>query len=225
MLAMRQILLGPRGAAPVPLPYDYEVEYIQRDYGIAWNTTTDSNNGFSMLQYMPSGGPSTWDFSYECDMCGEVYGTVSAGNVGWAFLCTSGFLGFYGFKVDGPTETYVMQGGLGNNVTTGIPASLPSYHGMKVSWANGIGTYYADDVQVGTTTSTSTTFPTVCKILAQTSAATVTYPIRVRVSSFKLGNMIDLIPVVKGNQCGFYNKVDGELFLTDQSCISAGPRI
>ena len=48
---------------------------------------------------------------------------------------------------------------------------------------------------------------------------------KMRVKSFKLGNDVDLIPVVKGNGIGFYNRVDGFLFLEEQECLTAGPRV
>lgn len=49
--------------------------------------------------------------------------------------------------------------------------------------------------------------------------------IKFRIKRFKFGNTIDMIPVVKDDKMGFYNRVDGKVFLEKQPCLSAGPAI
>ena len=47
--------------------------------------------------------------------------------------------------------------------------------------------------------------------------------VSIRVKHIKMDDVIDMIPVVKDNMVGFYNRVDGELILTSQPCYKAGP--
>ena len=49
--------------------------------------------------------------------------------------------------------------------------------------------------------------------------------IKFRIKRFKFGNTVDMIPVVKDDKMGFYNRVDGKVFLEKQPCLSAGPAI
>lgn len=57
-----------------------------------------------------------------------------------------------------------------------------------------------------------------------TTETSAYYSGKIRVSNVRVGSDVYLIPVVKGNAVGFYNMVDGELFLAEQACLSAGPR-
>ena len=45
----------------------------------------------------------------------------------------------------------------------------------------------------------------------------------IRVKSVRLGDDVELVPVRKGSAVGFYNRVDGHLFLEEQACLAAGP--
>lgn len=62
------------------------------------------------------------------------------------------------------------------------------------------------------------------RILSLTAASSLP-PIRARVKQMRFANSVYLIPVVKDDKMGFYNRVDGKVFLEKQTCLSAGPAI
>lgn len=84
---------------------------------------------------------------------------------------------------------------------------------------------YMDGVNYATYTATVTGNMVRLELLATNGTATTSEHRRERVKRFKFGNTIDMIPVVKDDKMGFYNRVDGKVFLEKQPCLSAGPAI
>ena len=83
--------------------------------------------------------------------------------------------------------------------------------------------FHFDGVDIDTYISTSTTkFTQLCLMRGSYSSGA---EFKMRIKSFKFGGEVDAIPVVKGNAIGFYNRVDGVLFLEEQECLTAGPKV
>lgn len=216
MFAMRQILLGPRGAPTPQLPYDAEVEYIQRDFNVDWD---GSGGGFNILGYFAGKIPD-WSTEYEAVVSAE---SQAESGFGVAMMSRSGIIGFQGPCVSGQRGTYVFRNDSAT-IDSGVQISLGSWVAMKTVWSGGNGTHYVNGVAVGTSATTYTSSPSYVKLLHIGLSGNLV-PIILRMKSFKINGVADLVPVVLGNECGFYNKIDGELFLTDNAGVTAGPRI
>lgn len=81
-----------------------------------------------------------------------------------------------------------------------------------------------DGTVFNTKTLSSTNLLRNARILSLTVPSNL-YSIRARVKQMTFSNSVYLIPVVKDDKMGFYNRVDGKVFLEKQPCLSAGPAI
>ena len=211
-------MLCVRKKAPAPaLPYDYEVEYIERDYAIAWSTSI-YNDGFNLTQYIY--GDSLATFSRTIELVWS-FSAVTSGVMRGLYFGTNAFTHVALWKPNG-YDTYKF--GIPSSGQTSVSGDLGTFHKQSIV-PDGSGHYdcYMDNTFFTTVTQTSTAVMTLMYLFTRNNNSEGTG--KVRVSSFKVGSDVDLIPVVKGNSVGFYNKVDGELFLEEQACLGAGPRV
>ena len=117
--------------------------------------------------------------------------------------------------------------GTGNTGYTTTTAELDVFH--RFAWkGSGSGTYemYLDGSLFGSRKFSVSA--SVIKFLLLYTTLTGERPnteIKFRIKRFKFGNTVDMIPVVKDDKMGFYNRVDGKVFLEKQPCLSAGPAI
>jgi hypothetical protein len=88
---------------------------------------------------------------------------------------------------------------------------------------NGSAEVSLNGVVLGTLTTTRESTMSKCYALFKNGRVGTTGTGRVRLKNARLGSDVYLIPVVKGNALGFYNMVDGHMFLEEQACLSAGP--
>lgn len=205
-----------------PLPYDYEVEYIQRDTSIPWmEDGTRVIGGFDLTQYVPAG---------------QTMQNGSACSVTWSFDNINQQV-FYAFRYWATLfASLMMWKGNGRNVyafaigtanQTAVTGDIDVFHEQSiVPLGNGAYQFLMDGTLFKEFTTSSTGAITVANVLgASTSSATTTDNQRFRVKRMRFADSVYLIPVVKGTQMGFYNTVDGQLFLAEQACLSAGPRV
>ena len=103
---------------------------------------------------------------------------------------------------------------------------IDTFHVQRaVPDGQGTWTYYFDGENVGSSIPSTNTTPYTNMLAMRVSARNLYQDLHMRVANVRLGSDVYLIPVVKGNAVGFYNMVDGELFLEEQECLSAGPRV
>lgn len=208
-----------RGTPTPPLPYDYEVEYIERDYGVPWLVDgASASGGFDLMRYVDGESFATttqmaemaWSFVPEASGTRLVFRlTSNALNGGLAHF----------FKASNKT-TYCF--GVTAGSATDVVGDIDQFH-VQSHVFDGAGnvSLYIDGSkfdEVGMTGAIR-----FCSLLYGPYTAGSAF--RTRVKSLKIDDKVDLIPVVKGSAVGFYNKVDGELFLEEQACLSAGPRV
>jgi hypothetical protein len=202
-------------------PYDYEVEYIERDYGIPWLIDGENRNGgFDLSQYLVSGESIatssravrlTWSFVPESATTrSALYYVINLLSVGRS--CT---------KANNSTKYRFTAHGSYYSQTDG---DIDVFHTQEmIPDGNGNWRYIFDGAELYSQTQTLAT--NFIKIFLMYGTYTKGSAFKMRIKSFSLGNDIDMIPVVKSGSVGFYNKVDGELFLAEQACLSAGPRV
>lgn len=205
-----------RKAAPT-LPYDAEVAYIERDMSIA---PTDGWTGFDLERYKNGSNLTTetrsisaiWSFSVEIPATlikTAVRYTINALNAGLMF--------------HRPVRGTVYRFGLTGDQGSAQQGGIDVFHEQTATPTGGGTWMFAIDGDiVGTWTSTSTTAFQFLSVMFSTSSVGTG---RYRVKSVRIGTDVDLIPAVKGTAVGFYNRVDGEMFLAEQACLSAGPRV
>ena len=96
-------------------------------------------------------------------------------------------------------------------------------------WKNagsGVREMYMDGSMIGSRTYEVTNPIAFFRLLYTTlTGDRPTVDLRWRIKSFRFSNTVDMIPVVKDDKMGFYNIVDGKVFLENQPCLSAGPAI
>lgn len=206
-------------SAAQPLPYDYEVEYIERDYGVPWLVDgASASGGFDLMRYVDGESFNTttqmaemaWSFVPEASLLRFVFRlTASALNGGKAHFCKANNYTTYCFGVSAGSQTDVV-------------GDIDQFHVQKhVFDGSGNVSLYIDGSKFAETHMTGAI--KFCSLLY--GQYTLGSAFRARVKSLKIDDKVYLIPVVKGNAVGFYNMVDGELFLEEQECLSAGPRV
>ena len=110
---------------------------------------------------------------------------------------------------------------------TEVVGNLSAYHKQEIK-RTGAGQYdlFFDNAYFKDFTTTVTGRLAVAKIMGgSTSSSTAEGEKRFRVMRATFGDNVFLIPVVKGNQMGFYNTLDGQMFLAEQACLSHGKEI
>ena len=110
---------------------------------------------------------------------------------------------------------------------TEVVGNLSAYHKQEIK-RTGAGQYdlIFDNTYFKDFTTTSTGKIAVAKVMGgSTSSSTAEGERRFRVMRATFGDNVFLIPVVKGNQKGFYNTLDGQMFLADQECLSEGKAV
>ena len=211
------IIPGP----PVETPYDYELEYIQRDYSIPWTEGgTSVVGGFDISQYLQSGYPYNSPPNYSLTWSFE---PVSNAVVHAFLLYTTGiFTNLNLWK--GNNRTVYQFSSLTADVTT-VEGDLSVFHQQSlIPIESGSAQLLMDGILFNTKTLSSTNLLQNARILSLIVPSDL-YSIRARVKHMTFADSAYLIPVVKGNQMGFYNTIDGQLFLAEQACLSAGPRV
>lgn len=211
-----------RRAAPTPpLPYDYEVAYIERNCSVPWvdDGGTEIKGYFDLSRYVIVGETlgemkpleATWSFE-----------PISGGNV-YAIFRQNGFFVRGCAKTTNRT-TYTFSGQSG--WISRIEGNIGTFHKQRLIYQDGHAKGYIDDnlaIDVSIVGTSTLQAPRVLYSAETTESAH--YNGKARVKNVRIGSDVDLIPVVKGSAVGFYNKVDGELFLEEQACLSAGPRV
>ena len=208
-----------RRGAPPPLPYDYEVEYIERDYGVPWLVDgASATGGFDLMRYVDGESfntttqmaEMTWSFAPVASESRLVFRlAANALNGGMAHFC----------KANNKT-TYCF--GVTTQSITDVVGDIDQFRVQKhVFDGSGNISVYIDGSKFAETYMTGAI--KFCSLLY--GSYTLNTAFRARVKSLKIDDKVDLIPVVKGSSVGFYNRVDGELFLEEQACLSAGPRV
>lgn len=117
--------------------------------------------------------------------------------------------------------------GAGTAGQTSTEAYLDVFHDFTWKGTGG-GAYdlYIDGSLFGSRTYTQTNAIQLFSLLYTTlTGERPDSEIKFRIKRFKFGNTVDMIPVVKDDKMGFYNRVDGKVFLEKQPCLSAGPAI
>lgn len=200
-------------------PYDYEVAYIERDCSVPW---VDANGSeitgyFDLSRYSYSGETlgtmrpleTTWSFE-----------PISAGYV-WAVYRQNGLLQRGAMKVSDRTVYSFVNASSGHTSTEG---NLGVFHKQRQEYKDGHIMGYIDGVLImDVETSGSSKFQNLSIMRSSITTSSSYYGGKMRVSNVRVGSDVYLIPVVKGNAVGFYNMVDGELFLEEQACLAAGP--
>ena len=219
MLPGARILFA--GKKSAPLPYDYEVAYIERDCSIPW---VDSD-GNEILGY--------FDLS-RYEIAGETLGTMRPLEATWSFEpISAGYA--YALSLQNlfltrgcmkpPSQTtygFAYQSGQFSE----IEGNIDTFHKQRMIYQDGHIKGYIDDVLVIDASISGTNKVVQPRVLyTPISTSSIHYNGKARVRNVRLGSDVYLIPVVKGNAVGFYNMVDGEMFLAEQECLSAGPRV
>ena len=208
-----------RGAPTPPLPYDYEVEYIERDYGVPWLVDgASAPGGFDLMRYVDGESFATttqmvemaWSFVPVASGSLLIFRlTANALNGGLAHFCKAN------------NNTTYCFGFLAGSMTD-VVGDIDQFHVQKhVFDGSGNISLYIDGSKFDEKRMIGAI--KFCSLLYGSYTAGSAF--RARVKSLKIDDKVDLVPVVKGNAVGFYNKVDGELFLAEQACLSAGPRV
>ena len=228
-------LLGNSGTGDFVLgpdkPYDHEVAYIERDFSIPWMTAggeiATDDAGFVLSQYA-GGTVATWDkrfsatFSFSPDMNGIAYcAGLGNGNLvtALAFGKASG--------INSPdSATYSAKYGRAfRHPEPAVSGDLATFHTMELRPpAPDYSIAIDGDVFLSGAASSSSISLSFFYVLYCTGTSNAALEgCKMRVKSVVYGSSVYLIPVVKGNAVGFYNMVDGELFLEEQACLTAGP--
>lgn len=221
--AISKAYLGPNlvWTTAAPLPYDYEVAYIERDGSVLWTEAgTPSVGGFDISRYIPADTtystismPLALRWSFTPVTNGVIYGL-------WFYA--NAFVNFHMWKTSGQSIYQYTSSSVNR---TSVVGELEIIREQSVI-PKEVGVYDLEidgDLFKEYTTSNTAIMREMAIMRAGTSSSA--YEWKCRIASFRFGDIVDLIPVVKGSAMGFYNKVDGELFLAEQECLSAGPRV
>ena len=213
-------LLCMRKAPPAPpLPYDYEVEYIERDCSIPWV----DGNGTEIEGY--------FDLGRYADAA-ETLGTMRPLEATWSFEALSAGILFALSRQTGLVNRGCIKSNNSDDYAfaplggqhSGISGDLAVMRTQRMEYSGGnIKGYMDGTLLVDVATSGGSKFSN-ARLMCSSKTSTTHFSGKMRVAAAKIGDDVDLIPVVKGSAVGFYNKVDGELFLEEQDCLSAGPR-
>ncbi len=219
-----------RGAPTPPLPYDAEVEYIERDFTKQWMVEGVSDyGGFDLSEYCDSYALATMTKRLDCAFC---FSPFKSGYMAAAAISqqASGIGGFGTCMAMGKSNNSTFYAGWYSSgispKISSIESSLGNFHTMSIV-PNGDTTasILLDGTEVSSTSSSSTAVMSHFKVLITNVKTVASDRCQMRVKNVRLGSDVYLIPVVKGNAVGFYNMVDGHLFLEEQACLSAGPRV
>ena len=218
-------LLGNAGTGDFVLgpdkPYDYEVAYIERDCSVPWvdDGGTEIEGYFDMSRYSDPSETlgtmrpleATWSFE-----------PIKVGNI-YAIYRMNGFIVRGCAKTNNRT-TYTFAGQ--NGWISNTEGNLDTFHKQRLIYQDGYAKGYIDDIlAINVSTGGTTILQSPRVFFNNVSTSSTRFVGKARVKNVRIGSDVDLIPVVKGNAVGFYNKVDGELFLEEQACLSAGPRV
>lgn len=213
----RMLFAGKKSA---PLPYDYEVAYIERDGNVLWiDAGAPSNGGFDISRYIPADTTLStismplavkWSFTPVAD--GAIYGL-------WFIASILTHINMW--KANGNSVyQYASLSG-----QTSVVGDLDIIREQSMI-PKGVGVYdWEIDGDLFKEYHTANTSRMREMVIMRAGTGSSTHEWKFRIASFRFGDIVDLIPVVKGAAMGFYNKVDGELFLAEQECLSAGPRV
>ena len=210
-----------RGAPTPPLPYDAEVEYVEGDWSVPWLINGSSGiGGFNLSQYLV--GESQADATRAVELTWSFVPESSGARYALWYVVNTFGTGQSLWKKNNRTDYSFFSSGSYN---TGVDGSLGTFHVQQLL-PDGNGTWRClfdgDDAGVLTGQTSTAKFNNITLMRGSYARGS---QFKMRVKSFKLGNDVDLIPVVKGNAIGFYNRVDGLLFLEEQECLTAGPRV
>ena len=211
-------------------PYDYEVEYIERDFTKPWMVEGVSDwGGFDLSEYCDSYAPATMTKRLDCTFCFSPFRTGIGVAASISQQASGGAGGFGVCMAMGKYNNSTFYAGwYGSGLTPKVSStesSLGNFHTMSIV-PNGDTTasIQLDGTEVSGSTTSSTVVMSYFKVLVTNSKTVTSGRCQMRVKNVRLGSDVYLIPVVKGNALGFYNMVDGHLFLEEQACLSAGPR-
>ena len=206
-----------RGAPTPPLPYDYEVEYIERDYGVPWLVDgASATGGFDLMRYVD--GESFATTTQMAEMAWSFVPEASGHRFVFRLAANAFNGGMVHFSKANSYTTYCF--GSISRAYTDIVGDIDQFHVQKhVFDGAGNVSLYIDGSKFAESRMTGAI--KFCSLLYGPYTAGSVF--RARVKSLKIDDKVDLVPVVKGSAVGFYNKVDGELFLAEQACLSAGP--
>lgn len=217
MIANRESFAAARRRGP-KLPYDYEVAYIERDYSVPWVVEGSTTAGIDLSRYLKGESLVTSTRRVDLEWC---FSSLSPDKSIWGLYYPMNFLregqslwrksneaNYYRFST---YKKYLVES-----------SGIDEFH-VQTLIPDGEGgwTYLFDGSFVGNATYGSTAPFKELKVLYGYSGFTDL----ARVRSVKIGEDVDMIPVVKGDEIGFYNKVDGEMVLERQDCLSAGPKV
>lgn len=229
-------LLGNGGTGDFVLgpdkPYDYEVEWIERDFSIPWRTAdlaiATNDAGFVLSEYA-GGTVATWSkrLAAVYSMSHVPDGIAYCAGVGNASLATS--ISFGKSVGTSTPENASYAGKYGRAFRFPSPVvygDLTIFHTMEATPPNPDLSISIDgNVFVTATASASTiSLENFYVLYCSDTYNALGAGCRMRAKNVRFGSDVYLIPVVKGNAVGFYNMVDGHLFLEEQACLSAGPR-
>ena len=208
-------------------PYDYEVAWVERDYSVPWlvNGSEPSRAGYSMPEYVIADDVKNLTrkvsaiFSADADPGNTaVFGVWGNYSYGRCYVGTS-------YSEEG-THTVQNCGTYGEYFAGNAIQGISVFNSVSiVPSGNGSAEVSLNGVVLGTLTATRQSTITNCYALFKNGRVGTIGTGRVRLKNARLGSDVYLIPVVKGNAVGFYNMVDGKLFLAEQECLSAGPRV
>lgn len=211
-----------RGAPTPPLPYDAEVDYIERNYGIPWTVNGSSSiGGFNLQRYFDSSDSLKtttkaltleWSFTPDTTQLFQCYSQAgNAFGTNGMVLSKDRSRGSYRFMATG-------------DYTTNTTGNLDVFHVQKAV-PDGDGNwqlFFDGELAFSPSVSSTQVFNRNALMYGSYYAGS---SFKMRVKSFKIGSVADLVPVCAGNAVGFYNRVDGELFLEEQECLTAGPKV
>ena len=219
MLPGARILFAGKKSAPPP--YDYEVAYIERDGSVLWaEAGMPSVGGFDISRYIPADTtfstipmPLALEWSFTPVAVGVIYGL-------WFYA--NAFVNFHMWKTSGQSVYQYTSSSINR---TSVVGELEMIREQSVIPKGG-GVYDLEmDGMLFKEYSSANTAIMREMVIMRGASTTTTYDWKYRIASFRFGDIVDLIPVVKGAAMGFYNKADGELFLAEQECLKAGPRV
>ena len=215
----RMLFAGKKSA---PLPYDYEVAWIERDCSVQWTEDgTPSSGGFDLARYIPA--DMTIQNIYVPFSIAWSFSAVSSGAIAGMYLGANALATLSFWKANG--YTVYQFGNTMSNATT-IVGNVDVLHIQSVyPLGDGIYSLEMDGEHFKDYRNTNAQQVRFFALLRNNNPSAVYEGLAYRVKSFRFGDIVDLIPVVKGAAMGFYNKVDGELFLAEQDCLKAGPRV
>ena len=208
--------------------YDYEVEYIERDFTKPWmvNGSEAKNIGFDISEYMPEDNhvntfpkmAATYSFSPQP---AGLQTAISFGSIALntlvVYYSIAKLLNDIYYRISFGTAS-------GSYYQSSFEGSLGEFHTAEiVPDGTGNATAYINGTSLGSGSMSTITVKNFFVLAGRGMSSSDQCQMRVKNARF--GSTVYLIPVVKGDAVGFYNIVDGHLFLEEQACLSAGPKV